>query len=149
MLFKELDCETKTLWWCREPEPSKGPIPFHLVKALSRSFSQDHFVDDTGDVVYYQKDPNFWQKVCLHGTVFGLFSIYHLSSIICCNAITLSSTDDNVLSFGVTVCMHGSLYWCVPWNWHSVCINVLKTSMTLWGRPNDMSKLCLAGEAQL
>ena len=51
------------LWWRREPEVSAGPIPFHLVKSLARSFSEDHFVSDSGDVVYYQKDPNFWQKV--------------------------------------------------------------------------------------
>jgi omega-3 fatty acid desaturase (delta-15 desaturase) len=47
----------------REPEPSKGPIPFHLVAPLVRSLGSDHFVEDTGDVVYYQKDPNYWQKV--------------------------------------------------------------------------------------
>ena len=51
------------LWRRREPEPSKGPIPFHLLRSLARSFSEDHFVSDTGDVVFYQKDPNFWQKV--------------------------------------------------------------------------------------
>lgn len=43
----------------RIPEKSKGPIPVHLLQHLARSFQQDHFVDDTGDVVYYQKDPNF------------------------------------------------------------------------------------------
>ena len=60
----------------REPEASKGPIPFHLVSALVRSFSQDHFVDDTGDVVYYQKDPNFWEKVIV--SVKSLESIFPL-----------------------------------------------------------------------
>ena len=44
----------------REPEPSPGPLPVHLLGPLARSFSQDHYVADTGDVVFYQKDPNFW-----------------------------------------------------------------------------------------
>ena len=44
----------------REPEPSPGPLPLHLLGPLSRSFSQDHYVPDQGDVVYYQKDPDFW-----------------------------------------------------------------------------------------
>lgn len=39
----------------REPEKSKGPIPFHLLKNLTRSFAKDHYVEDTGDIVYYQK----------------------------------------------------------------------------------------------
>lgn len=37
----------------REPEKSKGPIPFHLVKPLVDSFNKDRFVPNTGDVVYY------------------------------------------------------------------------------------------------
>ena len=40
----------------REPEPSPGPIPFHLIKPLVRSFKNDKFVADTGDIVYYQPD---------------------------------------------------------------------------------------------
>ncbi len=44
----------------REPEPSPGPLPVHLLGPLARSFSQDHYVPDSGDVVYYQKDPKFW-----------------------------------------------------------------------------------------
>jgi omega-3 fatty acid desaturase (delta-15 desaturase) len=39
----------------REPEKS-GPLPFHLLKELSRSLKNDHYVSDTGDVVYYQND---------------------------------------------------------------------------------------------
>ena len=39
----------------REPEKSKGPIPFHLVPALVRSLSSDHYVADEGNIVYYQK----------------------------------------------------------------------------------------------
>ena len=38
----------------REPEPSKGPIPFHLLGPLVRSFKKDRFVPDTGDIVHYQ-----------------------------------------------------------------------------------------------
>ncbi|KAK4253285.1 hypothetical protein QN277_010609 [Acacia crassicarpa] len=41
----------------REPKKS-GPLPFHLIGNLIRSLRRDHFVSDTGDVVYYQTDPN-------------------------------------------------------------------------------------------
>eukprot|EP00199_Chlamydomonas_sp_CCMP681_P002454 CAMPEP_0119105700 /NCGR_PEP_ID=MMETSP1180-20130426/3595_1 /TAXON_ID=3052 ORGANISM="Chlamydomonas cf sp, Strain CCMP681" /NCGR_SAMPLE_ID=MMETSP1180 /ASSEMBLY_ACC=CAM_ASM_000741 /LENGTH=417 /DNA_ID=CAMNT_0007090825 /DNA_START=69 /DNA_END=1322 /DNA_ORIENTATION=+ len=47
----------------REPEKSKGWFPTHLIEPLVRSFQEDHFVDDTGDIVFYQKDPNFGKKV--------------------------------------------------------------------------------------
>lgn len=40
----------------REPEQS-GPLPFHLIGSLMRSLKNDHYVSDTGDVVYYQTDP--------------------------------------------------------------------------------------------
>lgn len=40
----------------REPEPSPGPIPTHLFGMLKQSFDNDHYVADTGDIVYYQKD---------------------------------------------------------------------------------------------
>lgn len=43
----------------REPEPSPGPIPFHLIPVLKKSFEEDHFVPSEGDVVYYEKDPKF------------------------------------------------------------------------------------------
>lgn len=39
----------------REPKKS-GPLPFHLIGDLIRSLRKDHFVSDTGDVVYYQTD---------------------------------------------------------------------------------------------
>lgn len=42
----------------RDPKKS-GPIPIHLVEPLLKSLKEDHFVSDTGDVVYYQTDPNF------------------------------------------------------------------------------------------
>ena len=41
----------------REPQKSPGPIPVHLLKPLARSFKQDHYVDDTGDIVFYKQDP--------------------------------------------------------------------------------------------
>lgn len=41
----------------REPEPCKGLFPFHLIEPLKRSIAQDHYVSDTGDIVYYQQDP--------------------------------------------------------------------------------------------
>ncbi|XAR60741.1 hypothetical protein NMG60_11034228 [Bertholletia excelsa] len=40
----------------REPKKS-GPIPFHLLSYLVRSIGQDHYVRDTGDIVFYQADP--------------------------------------------------------------------------------------------
>ncbi|KAK7339894.1 hypothetical protein VNO77_20580 [Canavalia gladiata] len=39
----------------REPKKSI-PLPFHLIGELLKSLRSDHFVSDTGDVVYYQKD---------------------------------------------------------------------------------------------
>ncbi|PNH06305.1 Omega-3 fatty acid desaturase, chloroplastic [Tetrabaena socialis] len=43
----------------REPTRSPGPLPFHLIEPLVRSFSKDHFVKNTGDIVYYEADPAF------------------------------------------------------------------------------------------
>lgn len=40
----------------REPVKSPGPIPTHLWGMLKKSFENDHYVEDTGDIVYYQKD---------------------------------------------------------------------------------------------
>jgi acyl-lipid omega-3 desaturase len=39
----------------KEPKKS-GPLPFHLSGVLVRSLKQDHYVSDTGGVVYYQTD---------------------------------------------------------------------------------------------
>ncbi len=41
----------------REPVKSPGPLPVHLVEPLVRSFQQDKFVADTGDIVFYQSEP--------------------------------------------------------------------------------------------
>ena len=46
----------------REPEKSKNWFPFHLVRPLMRSFAEDHFVADEGDVVFYQQDPKMVKK---------------------------------------------------------------------------------------
>uniref|UniRef100_A0A5B6Z016 Putative omega-3 fatty acid desaturase n=1 Tax=Davidia involucrata TaxID=16924 RepID=A0A5B6Z016_DAVIN len=43
----------------REPKKS-GPIPVHLLSNLVRSISQDHYVSDAGDIVYYQTDPQLF-----------------------------------------------------------------------------------------
>lgn len=40
----------------REPKKSPGPLPAHLWEPLVRSFNNDHYVADTGDIVYYQRD---------------------------------------------------------------------------------------------
>lgn len=42
----------------RDPKKS-GPLPLHLVEPLLKSFKEDHYVSDTGDIVHYQTDPNF------------------------------------------------------------------------------------------
>jgi len=47
----------------REPEPCKGLFPFHLIEPLKRSIAQDHYVSDTGDIVYYQQDPKHWDTI--------------------------------------------------------------------------------------
>ncbi|KAF5839218.1 fatty acid desaturase [Dunaliella salina] len=44
----------------REPVKS-GPFPTHLLEPLVRSFQNDHYVDDEGDIVYYKRDPNLNQ----------------------------------------------------------------------------------------
>lgn len=44
----------------REPKKS-GPIPFHLWENLARSISQDHYVSDDGDIVYYQTDHQLYK----------------------------------------------------------------------------------------
>lgn len=46
----------------RQPETSTGPLPMHLIDPLVRSFTNDHFVNDTGDIVFYQTDPKFNEK---------------------------------------------------------------------------------------
>ncbi|XP_004490604.1 omega-3 fatty acid desaturase, endoplasmic reticulum [Cicer arietinum] len=45
----------------REPEKS-SPLPFHLIKYLVQSMKEDHFVSDTGDVVFYQSDPELYKS---------------------------------------------------------------------------------------
>lgn len=40
----------------REPKKS-GPLPLHLLRVLSKSMKEDHYVSDSGDIVYYQTDP--------------------------------------------------------------------------------------------
>ncbi|KAK1283057.1 hypothetical protein QJS10_CPB21g01280 [Acorus calamus] len=43
----------------REPQRS-GPLPFHLFGDLMRSMRYDHYVEDNGDVLYYQTDPQLF-----------------------------------------------------------------------------------------
>ena len=43
----------------REPQPSKSWFPSHLFEPLVRSFKNDHYVESTGDVVFYKTDPDF------------------------------------------------------------------------------------------
>ncbi|KAK9804030.1 hypothetical protein WJX73_004657 [Symbiochloris irregularis] len=51
----------------REPEKSPGPIPFHLVEPLVRSFKNDNFVANEGSIVYYQADPELSTSKVLKG----------------------------------------------------------------------------------
>mmetsp|Transcript_6163 Transcript_6163/g.13393 ORF Transcript_6163/g.13393 Transcript_6163/m.13393 type:complete len:424 (-) Transcript_6163:940-2211(-) len=46
----------------REPERSPGPFPTHLIAPLIRSFQNDHYVEDTGDIVFYKKAENMLAK---------------------------------------------------------------------------------------
>ncbi|KAF9591360.1 hypothetical protein IFM89_003983 [Coptis chinensis] len=43
----------------REPKRS-GPLPIHLLEVLTKSLRQDHYVSDTGEVVFYQTDPQLF-----------------------------------------------------------------------------------------
>ncbi|RZC78044.1 hypothetical protein C5167_002224 [Papaver somniferum] len=45
----------------REPKKS-GPFPIHLVGNLINSMKQDHYVSDSGEVVYYQTDDQLFEK---------------------------------------------------------------------------------------
>ncbi|PRQ42918.1 putative acyl-lipid Delta(12)-acetylenase [Rosa chinensis] len=45
----------------REPKKS-GPLPFHLLGSFITSLKKDHYVSDSGDVVYYQTDPELSSK---------------------------------------------------------------------------------------
>ncbi|XP_042027694.1 omega-3 fatty acid desaturase, chloroplastic-like [Salvia splendens] len=40
----------------KEPQKS-GPLPLYLLGVLAKSMKKDHYVSDTGDIVYYQTDP--------------------------------------------------------------------------------------------
>ena len=39
-----------------EPERATGPLPWHLLRTLRKSFAACRYVDDHGEVVYYQRD---------------------------------------------------------------------------------------------
>ena len=39
----------------REPAKSPGLFPSHLFAPLIRSFQDDNYVEDTGDIVFYKK----------------------------------------------------------------------------------------------
>ncbi|KAL9252034.1 Omega-3 fatty acid desaturase, chloroplastic-like protein [Drosera capensis] len=45
----------------REPKRS-APLPLHLLGVILRSMKRDHYVPDTGDVVYYQTDADLLKK---------------------------------------------------------------------------------------
>ncbi|KAL1535532.1 Omega-3 fatty acid desaturase, chloroplastic [Salvia divinorum] len=40
----------------KEPQKS-GPLPLYVLGVLLKSMKKDHYVSDTGDIVYYQTDP--------------------------------------------------------------------------------------------
>ncbi|MFQ6619657.1 hypothetical protein Gotur_000717 [Gossypium turneri] len=48
----------------REPKKS-GAVPFHLIKNLITSLAQDHYVSNSGDIVFYQTDLNLFQLLSL------------------------------------------------------------------------------------
>lgn len=59
----------------REPRKS-GPIPFHLVPNLVKSLSRDHYVSDTGDIVYYQTDDKLFSSTKIQWWALASFGFY-------------------------------------------------------------------------
>ncbi|WCJ29167.1 fatty acid desaturase 3 [Euphorbia peplus] len=53
----------------REPKKS-GAFPFHLFDNLVKSLTEDHYVNDYGDVVYYQTDPTLYKFIKKKVSVF-------------------------------------------------------------------------------
>ncbi|GFP80599.1 omega-3 fatty acid desaturase endoplasmic reticulum [Phtheirospermum japonicum] len=49
----------------REPRKS-GVIPFHLIPSLVESIQSDHYVSDSGDIVYYQTDDKIFSHKKIH-----------------------------------------------------------------------------------
>ena len=45
----------------REPKKS-GPFPTHLFENLARSIKEDHYVDDSGEILYYQTDIELYKS---------------------------------------------------------------------------------------
>ena len=45
----------------REPKKS-GPFPSHLFENLVRSIKEDHYVDDSGEILYYQTDIELYKS---------------------------------------------------------------------------------------
>lgn len=45
----------------REPKKS-GPFPTHLFENLVRSIKEDHYVDDSGEILYYQTDIELYKS---------------------------------------------------------------------------------------
>ncbi|KAG1662017.1 hypothetical protein FOA52_009506 [Chlamydomonas sp. UWO 241] len=61
-LQKATDAAKKVMGpYYREPVKS-GLLPTHLIAPLVRSFENDHYVDDTGDIVYYKKSESLNAK---------------------------------------------------------------------------------------
>lgn len=63
----EQTCAVKPVLGNYYKEPQKSsPIPFHLIRDLIRSLEEDHYVSDTGNVVFYQTDAELqrssWNK---------------------------------------------------------------------------------------
>ncbi|CAH1445898.1 unnamed protein product [Lactuca virosa] len=58
----------------REPKKSRG-LPFHLLGELISSLKKDHYVSDTGDVLYYQTDPKLTTSQNSSHRVYGM-SLY-------------------------------------------------------------------------
>eukprot|EP00475_Leptophrys_vorax_P034588 TRINITY_DN5601_c0_g3_i4.p5 TRINITY_DN5601_c0_g3~~TRINITY_DN5601_c0_g3_i4.p5 ORF type:complete len:104 (+),score=0.50 TRINITY_DN5601_c0_g3_i4:1516-1827(+) len=43
----------------REPRPTRGFFPFHLVRTVKKSVKTDHYVSSEGSIIFYQQDKNF------------------------------------------------------------------------------------------
>ncbi|KAJ8448321.1 hypothetical protein Cgig2_021949 [Carnegiea gigantea] len=42
----------------KEPKKSAGPFPFHVIGIFLEALRINHFVSDSGDIVYYETDPH-------------------------------------------------------------------------------------------
>lgn len=66
-LIRSSFCLHPAVFFChREPVKSEGPLPLHLIEPLKRSLTDDQFVADTGNIVFYQKPQELQAEPARH-----------------------------------------------------------------------------------